>query len=141
MRLEPGAKGRPGKVGGLETSLKDSTPRVCLLGYRGSSRKNLWVYPMGRRVKQFQSTRALLISGIRVVQRHLWCMHVLRHFSRVQLFATPMDCTLPGSSVHEISQARILEWVAMPSSRGSSQPRDRTHVSYVSCIGRWVLYH
>ena len=39
MRLEPGAKGRPGKVGGLETSLKDSTPRVCLLGYRGSSRK------------------------------------------------------------------------------------------------------
>ena len=34
-----------------------------------------------------------------------------------------------------------LEWVAMPSSRGSSWPRDRTHVSYVSCIGRWVLHH
>ena len=36
----------------------------------------------------------------------------------------PMDCSLPGSSVHGILQARILEWVAMPSSRGSSQPRD-----------------
>ena len=49
----------------------------------------------------------------------------------------PMGCNLPGSSVHGILQARILEWVAMPSSRGSSQPRDRTHVS---CIGRWVLH-
>jgi len=39
-----------------------------------------------------------------------------------------------------ILQARILEWVAMLSSRGSSQPRDQTHVSYVSCISRQVLY-
>ena len=49
----------------------------------------------------------------------------------------PRDCSLPGSSVQGILQARILEWVAMPSSRGPSQPRDHTH-SYVSCIGRWV---
>ena len=35
----------------------------------------------------------------------------------------------------------MLEWVAMPSSRGSSPPRDGTRISYVSCIGRWVLYH
>ena len=41
--------------------------------------------------------------------------------------ATPMDCTLPGSSVHGILQARILEWVAFPSS-GSSQPRNKTQV-------------
>ena len=53
----------------------------------------------------------------------------------------PMDCSLPGPSVHGILQARILEWVAIPSSKGSSQPRDRTRVCYVSCIGRWVLYH
>ena len=46
----------------------------------------------------------------------------------------PMDCSLPASSVHGILQARILEWVAMPSSRGSSWPRDQTHVSCVSCI-------
>ena len=41
----------------------------------------------------------------------------------------PMDCSSPGSSVHEIFQAMILEWVAVSFSRGSSQPRDRTQVS------------
>ena len=46
-----------------------------------------------------------------------------------------MDHSLPGFSVHGILQARILEWVAMSSSRGSSQPRDQTHVSYISCTG------
>ena len=46
-----------------------------------------------------------------------------------------MDCSPPGSSVHGILQARTLEWVAVPSSRASSQPRDQTHVSCVSCIG------
>ena len=45
-----------------------------------------------------------------------------------------MDHRPPSSSVHGISQARVLEWVAMPSSRGSSQPRDQTHVSCISCI-------
>ena len=53
----------------------------------------------------------------------------------------PLDRSPPGSSVQRISQARLLEWVAMPSSRGSSRPRDQTGVSYVSCIGRRVLYH
>ena len=48
------------------------------------------------------------------------------------------DCNPPGSSVHGILQARILDWVAMPSSRASSQPRDQIHNS---CIGRQVLYH
>ena len=57
------------------------------------------------------------------------------------ILCDPMDCRLLGSSAHEILQARILEWVAMPSSKGSSQPRDRTHVSYISCICGWVLYH
>ena len=44
----------------------------------------------------------------------------------------PMDCSLPGSSVHGILQARILEWIAIPLSRGSSQPRDWTCVSYIA---------
>ena len=52
----------------------------------------------------------------------------------------PMDCSPPGSSVHGILQAGILEWVAMPSSRGSSQPRDQTHSSCGSCIDRQILY-
>ena len=60
------------------------------------------------------------------------CMHVcmLSHFSCVRLFVTPRTVAC---------QARILEWVAISSSRGSSLPRDRTHVSSVSCIGRWIL--
>ena len=52
----------------------------------------------------------------------------------------PMDYSPPGSSVHDISQARILEWVAISFSRGSFWQRDQTCVSYL-CIGRWVLYH
>ena len=69
-----------------------------------------------------------------VVRRYLHahvCM--LSHFNCVQL-CNPMDCSLPGFSVLGIFPARILEWVAMPSSRGSSQPRDRTCISYISCI-------
>ena len=52
-----------------------------------------------------------------------------------------MDYSPPGSSVHGILQAGILEWVAMPSSRGSSRPRDPIHVSQVLCLGRPVLYY
>ena len=44
----------------------------------------------------------------------------------------PMDCSLPGSPVHGISHARILEWVAISFSRGSSPPRDQTHVSWIA---------
>ena len=61
------------------------------------------------------------------------CCLVLRH---VWLPYDPMDCSPPGSSVHGILQARILQWVAISFSSGFSQPRDWTHVS---CIGRWVF--
>ena len=53
----------------------------------------------------------------------------------------PMDCSPPGSPVHGILQARILEWIAISFSRGSSQPRGRICISCVSCIGRQILYH
>ena len=52
----------------------------------------------------------------------------------------PMDCSPPGSSIHGILQTIKLEWVTMPSSRGSSDPWIEA-VSYVSCFGRQVLYH
>ena len=52
--------------------------------------------------------------------------------SHVQL-CDPIDCSPPGSSVHVIHQAKILEWVAMPSSRGSSQPRNQAQVSCIAC--------
>ena len=52
---------------------------------------------------------------------------------------SPMDCSPPGPSVHGIFYARILQWGAISFSRGSSQTRDWTPVSYISCIGRWIL--
>ena len=52
----------------------------------------------------------------------------------------PMDCYLLGSSIHGIFQARVLEWVAISFSRGSSQPRDLTQVSCIAgrCFTVWV---
>ena len=50
----------------------------------------------------------------------------------------PVECSPPGSSVHGILQARTLEYVTISYSRGSSQPRDGTHIS---CTGRQILYH
>ena len=53
----------------------------------------------------------------------------------------PIEGSPLGSSVHGILQARILEWVAMPFSRGSARLRNRTCVSYISCFGSRVLNH
>ena len=68
------------------------------------------------------------------------CMHAMLLQSCLTL-CDPMDCSLPDSSVHGSLQARILEWVAMPFSRGSSWPRGRIHISYTSSVGPHVLYH
>ena len=91
--------------------------------------------------------RLIMLKTIfyRMISQMLWhycteCMHA-QTLSWVWFFVTAMDCSLPGSSVHVILQARILEWIAISSSRWSSQSRDQTHVSWVSCIGRWILYH
>ena len=51
-----------------------------------------------------------------------------------------MDCSPPGSSVHGTLQERMLEWAAVPSSRGSSPPRDQTQVSCLSCTGKRVFW-
>ena len=63
------------------------------------------------------------------------CLTLCRH----------MDCSLPGYSVHGILQARILEYVAVPFSRGSSQPRDQTQVSciagrFLNTIATWEAH-
>ena len=70
----------------------------------------------------------------------LQCMEVKSESEVAQSSPTlcdHMDCSLPGSSVHGIFQTRILEWVAISFSKGSSRPRDQTHVS---CITK-VLYY
>ena len=91
--------------------------------------------------KSLQSCPTLRPWDFRGKNNGVGCHFLLQHMkvkseSEVtQLCPTlsdPIDCSLPGSSVHGISQARILEWVAISSTRGFLQPRDRT---YVSCIG------
>ena len=68
------------------------------------------------------------------IKEHFELIHVrFESLSRVRLFCDPMDYSLPDSSVHGISQARILEWVAFSFSRQSSYLRDRT---CISCTGR-----
>ena len=67
----------------------------------------------------------------------IWCVHAQSLQSHPALCGC-MDCSLPGSSVHGILRARILEWVAISFSRGASCPRDQT---CISCINRWILYH
>ena len=68
-------------------------------------------------------------------------MHEAQSLQSCLTLYDTMDRSPPGSTVHRILQARILEWVAVPSSRESFQPKDQTQASYVSCIGRWVLHH
>ena len=75
----------------------------------------------------YKTSACLLCLEISLIFQIMWvCAKLLQPCSTV---CDPMDHSLPGSSVHGILQARILEWVAMPFSRGSSQPRDWTRVS------------
>ena len=67
------------------------------------------------------------------------CM--ISRFSCVRLFVTLWIAACQAPLSMGILQARLLEWAAMPSSRGSSQPRDQICISFVPCIGRQVLYH
>ena len=69
------------------------------------------------------------------------CTCVAKLLQSYPTFCDPMDCSLSGSSVHGDSPARILEWVAMPSSRRFSWPRDQTCVSCGLLHGRWIPYH
>ena len=79
----------------------------------------------------------LLGQGIKRGSRDKQIVHDSKSLHSCLTLYKPVDCGLPGSSVHVIIQARILECVAMPSSRGPSQSRDLTHVSYVFFIVRW----
>ena len=74
---------------------------------------------------------------IRVSSKRMWHLKGWHHL----VVEIELDCSLPGFSVQGISQARRLEWIAIFSSRESSPPRDRTHISYVFCFGRRILHH
>ena len=78
-------------------------------------------------------------SVIHILILFLWYIYTMEDcavlfFQSCLTLCDPIDCSPPGSSVHGILQARILEWVAMPCSRGSSWPSNRTCISYFSCI-------
>ena len=77
-----------------------------------------------------------LVSKMRIITKlqvlsQLCCAQSLQ---LCPILCNPMDCSLPGSFVHGILQARIVEWIAMSSSKWSTQPRNRTHISGISCI-------
>ena len=65
------------------------------------------------------------------------CVSARTHAQSGSTVCKTMDCNLSGFSVHGILQARMLEWVAISYSKGSSQPRDQTYISY---IGRWIFF-
>ena len=89
------------------------------------------------------------LSEYRVIEGPVWSLRITNvNIRQVQGTCAPscptlcdrMDCNPPGSAVHGISQARTLEWVAISFSRGSSWPRDWTHISCVFCTGNHILY-
>ena len=101
--------------------------------------------PPGPAVPGILQARTLEWVAISSSSAWKWKVKV-KSFSRVRLLATPWTAAHQappsmGFSRQEYWSGVLLEWVAISSSRGSSQPRDWTHISWVSCIGRWILYH
>ena len=88
-------------------------------------------------VIQWKTPYQLKGSNYRYTVQHR-CCHSCLVAKSCPTLSNFMDCSLSGSSVHGISQERILEWVTISSSRGSSWPRDKT---CISCTGKWALYH
>ena len=131
-RLDPGMTPLPDTAAGLEWSSLVNAAKA----YEG---RRLPLNP--------SRSHSLLCSG-RIHRGHWSFLFFLAYYILLvplyccaQLCLTlcdPMDWSPRGSSVHGILQARVLEWVTISSPRGSSRPRDQTHVY---CIGIWVFYH
>ena len=103
----------------------------------GRGGETLLIYSMCRE-SHLTSRNYLLPEGMQL-QTQAWAIYSLTGSQSCPAVCNPMDCSPPASSVHGISQARTLEWVAISFSRASSQPRDQTHISCLSCS--WILYH
>ena len=81
----------------------------------------------------YMNPTVIKLSNRNQTQNKTFCMRVCaRSLQSCPTLCNPLDCSPPGLSVHGVSQARILEWVAMPFSRGSSWPRDQTCITCVS---------
>ena len=90
-------------------------------------REKLYLTSSSRKIviRIYYNFKKLLLISMMALEKQWKC----KCFSHVQLFCDPMDCSLPGSTVKGILQARILEWVAIPFSRGSSRCRNWTQGS------------
>ena len=99
---------------------------VCCLFTQGLNKASTYL-----NVSYYPKSRITMI----LVLKELWWFYCTESESEVSqlcpALCDPMDCSLPGFSVHGIFQARILEWVAISFSRGSSWPRDWTQVSHI----------
>ena len=113
-----GVWGRMDTCIGMAESLHclPETITTLLIGYK-IQYKMCWVLKKKKRISLF-----VKICGYNM------CVHI-RLFQSGETLCNFMDCNPPGSSVHGILQARILEWIAIPFSRPSFQPRDWTHIS------------
>ena len=102
--------------------------------------KNRGCWKVGRDVLSEQNIfKAVKMPCLIIFWLHYACMRARKVIQPCLTLCDPMDCSPPGFSVHEVLQTRILEWVAMPSSRGSSRPRDWT--SSLRRLHWQVLYH
>ena len=121
---------------------------ICAL-----KRKNIVLNPLSSSF--YQSFQAIVIHFLPGVQPYSLRILILQMFYHTKLclvycakslqscptLCNPVVCSSPGCSVHGILQARILQWVAMPSSRASSQHKDWIPISPVSCIGKQARYY
>ena len=85
--------------------------------------------------------RKTILCHFKLTEKQEWYKEMCLVTQSCLTVCDPMDCSPPGSSVHESLQARILEWVAISFSRGSSRPRYQTRISCISCITGGFFTH
>ena len=94
-----------------------------------------WVARVGHDLSVMKNTNTNQIDILLLDNLIIWYKFKVKSESEVAqscpTLCDPMDCSLPGSYLHGILQARVLEWGAISFSRGSSRPRDRTRVSHI----------
>ena len=129
----------------LENGVPSAKPLICWLSFsslEGNTQGFLRaVLSLRRHTRKFTEITSRTVTVFKTIQQDLQSIKLLFYclvFKLRWTLCDPMDSSLPGSSIHGISQVKILEWVAISFSRGSSQPRDRT---WDPCSGRQILYH
>ena len=129
----------------LENGVPSAKPLICWLSFsslEGNTQGLLRaVLSLRRHTHKFTEITSRTVTVFKTVEQDLQSIKLLFYCLVSKLRWTlcdPMDGSLQSSSIHGISQVKILEWVAISFSRGSSQPRDQT---WDPCNGRQILYH